>query len=224
MDAGREDEIQHSWKANAEAWTDAVRAGRIESRRRVTDQAVLDAILARRPGAVIDMGCGEGWLVRALAAHGIEALGVDAEPLLVQRAQQAGGGRFRVLTYAQVAGGALGERADVVAANFSLLGEHSTAALVGAVPSLLRDGGVLIVQTLHPWRARGAGPYADGWREGSWDGCGPGFGRAGPWYFRTLEGWTRLLARSGLRLQALREPVDPASGQPASMLLVAGTV
>ena len=40
-----EDALLDSWQHNAQAWIDAVRSGSIESRRQVTDQAILLAIL-----------------------------------------------------------------------------------------------------------------------------------------------------------------------------------
>lgn len=212
--------ILDAWHANADAWERAVRGG-IESRRLATDQAIVEAVLSRAPRKVIDLGCGEGWLARALAAEGIEVTGVDAVPALIKAAQARGGGSFRVLSYVDVAGGLLDERADVVVCNFSLLGEASVAGLLGAVPGLLRAGGVLLVQTIHPLAA-GVEPYRDGWREGSWAGCGEGFGAPAPWYFRTLGSWVAAFEAAGLRLQALREPLHPRTGKPASVIFMAG--
>ena len=106
------------WQASASPWTRAVREARIASRRLVTDAAIVAAIRARAPRRVIDLGCGEGWLARALAAQGIDVLGIDAVPALVAAAEAAGGGRFRVMDYAAIAAGALHEQADVVACNF----------------------------------------------------------------------------------------------------------
>src|SRR5579863_3493975 len=60
-----------SWLVNATPWTGAVRGRRIESRRLVTDQAVCEAVIGRSPATVLDVGCGEGWLARALSRHGI---------------------------------------------------------------------------------------------------------------------------------------------------------
>ena len=69
-----EDALLDSWQHNAQAWIDAVRSGSIESRRQVTDQAILLAILGRQPERVLDLGCGEGWLLRALGDRGVEAV------------------------------------------------------------------------------------------------------------------------------------------------------
>lgn len=214
----QEQAILAAWHANASPWTAAVRGQRIESRRLVTDRAIVDAVLAQAPRRVIDLGCGEGWLVRALAAHGIDALGVDAVAALIDAATAQGGGRYRQMDYEQLGAGELHERADVVVCNFSLLGADSVDALLRAVPGMLEKGGVLIVQTLHPLAACGELPYRDGWREGSWQGCGEGFGDAAPWYFRTLAGWMAAFAAAGLRLKDLAEPEHPHSGRPASVI------
>lgn len=53
-----EDALLVSWQHNAQAWIDAVRSGAIESRREVTDAAILLAILGRQPSRVLDLGCG----------------------------------------------------------------------------------------------------------------------------------------------------------------------
>ena len=220
MGVDRETAILRVWHDHAAPWTRAVRAQAIASRRLVTDAAIVEAVLARRPQRVIDMGCGEGWLLRALARHGIDGLGVDAVPALIQSADATGGGRFLTMDYAAIAAGALREQADVVVCNFSLLGDESVDALLGAMPALLAPGGALLIQTLHPWSASGEGAYRDGWREGSWAGCGEGFGEAAPWYFRTLAGWMRSFAAAGLMLESMREPIDPQSGKPASVIFV----
>ena len=213
--------ILDAWLANAQAWEHAVRSGAIESRKLVTDRAIVDAVLSRKSRKVIDIGCGEGWLARSLAAHGIDVLGVDVVPSLVEAAQAQGGGAFRVMSYEDVAAGALHERADAVVCNFSLLGHSSVDALLAAVPGLLEPDGVLFVQTIHPCAA-GVEPYRDGWREGSWAGCGDGFGQPAPWYFRTLEGWMASFRQAGLRLIGLKEPLHPRTGKPASVIFMAG--
>lgn len=221
----RPDEDQHeadiraAWQRNAAPWTAAVRQQRIDSRRLVTDQAIVEAVMRQRPKRVLDAGCGEGWLSRRLTARGLAVLGVDAQPDLIDVAQAAGGCELTVASYHDLAAGSIGQTFDTVVCNFALLGRDSTEALFRAAPALLRPGGVLVVQTLHPHSGDHGLPYRNGWREGSWAGCGPGFADPAPWYFRTLESWVRLFAEHGLPLIALDEPVHPLTGRPASVIL-----
>ena len=85
-----ESSLLQSWHDNAAAWIEVIRSGAIESRQQVTDQAILWAIMGRQPQRVLDLGCGEGWLLRALADRGIEAVGVDGDARLVEAARLAG--------------------------------------------------------------------------------------------------------------------------------------
>jgi 2-polyprenyl-3-methyl-5-hydroxy-6-metoxy-1,4-benzoquinol methylase len=213
--------IIESWHTNAEAWTDAVREGSIESRRLVTNQAIIDAVLARAPRTALDIGCGEGWLVRALDERGVQMTGVDVVPELIERATRAGGGDFRVLSYESIAAGELDAQVDVAIANFSLIGKESVDGLVASVSRLLVPRGALIIQTLHPRVATGELSYVDGWRHGSWAGFSDAFTDPAPWYFRTTETWVRLITDSGLRLLDTREPLYPMSNKPASIVFVA---
>lgn len=213
--------ILESWHRNATPWAAAVRDDAIESRTLVTNRAVVDAVLTRSPRTVLDVGCGEGWLVRALAARGVRAVGVDAVPALVERARAAGGGEFRVASYEAIAAGEIDVTVDVAVANFSLIGEAPVAALLRRLPRLLAPGGALVIQTLHPLVATGDQPYQDGWREGSWAGFGPDFTDPAPWYFRTTASWVALLVECGFRLVALGEPLHPRTHRPASAIFVA---
>ena len=174
-----------------------MREQRIESRRLVTDAAVVSAVLATRPRTVLDLGCGEGWLARALSAHGIAITGVDASPPLIESARTLGGGEFVVASYDELPSGTF----DTIVANFSLLDER--------LPTLPPHRH-LVVQTLHP--AFVGGPYQDGWRTETLDG----WHEPMPWYFRTLESWSRALAGYG-RVEIL-EPMHPEKDVPASVI------
>jgi SAM-dependent methyltransferase len=210
--------IIDSWHKNTAPWTTAVREGEIESRTLVTNRAIVDAVRSLAPATGIDIGCGEGWLVRAL--DGVAMIGVDVVPGLVDAARQAGGGDFRTMSYEEIAQGRLNLALDVAICNFSLLGEESVAGLFRAAPSFLRPGGAFVVQTMHPVTACGDAPYRDGWREGSWDGFNAGFTDPPPWYFRTLASWIKLYGDHGLQLREVREPLHPRTGKPASLILV----
>ncbi|MCP9934470.1 class I SAM-dependent methyltransferase [Cyanobium sp. Candia 9D4] len=216
-----EEQILASWVVNAATWTRAVRRGEILSRVRVTNGAILQAITDCAPATLLDLGCGEGWLSHHCARQGIVVLGIDAVADLTAIAAEGApaGASFRTLSYQQIAAGALQQRFDMVVANFSLLGDHSLDELFTTFSGLLSPGGSVLVQTLHPLLACADHPYEDGWREGSWAGFSPAFRTPAPWFFRTLESWVRLFQSHGLIVRELREPIDPLSGQPASVIL-----
>lgn len=209
--------ILESWSRNANPWASAVRGGGIESRILVTDAAIVEAVRRHAPRTGVDLGCGEGWLVRALPE--VAMVGVDAVDGLVEQARAAGGGDFRVLSYEQIAAGELPLAVDVAVANFSLIGKEAVDGLFAAAPTYLRKGGVLVVQTVHPAMACGDAPYIDGWRAGSWAGFSDDFQDAPPWYFRTIASWVALFETHGLRVVEMREPLDPRTGKPASLIL-----
>lgn len=209
--------ILESWSRNADPWTAAIRGGEIESRTLVTNAAIVEAVRSLAPASGVDLGCGEGWLVRALPE--VAMVGVDAVAALVEQARAAGGGEFCVLSYEQIAQGRLALAVDVAVCNFSLIGNEAVDGLLRAAPTYLRQGGSLVVQTVHPVMACGEALYVDGWRAGSWAGFSSDFADAPPWYFRTIASWIALFAAHGLRLTSMREPLHPRTGKPVSLIL-----
>ena len=212
-----EQQILDCWQQNADPWVEAIRNQEIASRVLVTNHAIESAVAATQPRNVIDVGCGEGWLVRRLQERGIAARGLDVVPALIDSAARRGG-EFAVASYDDIARGAVAWRADTVVCNFALIGKQSTEQLLRRVGRLLNPGGHFIVQTLHPVEACGTLPYEDGWRKGSWDGFNQRFVNAAPWYFRTLESWRVLFAACGLQLQSEHWPIHPHTGRPASVV------
>ncbi|HVE70915.1 MAG TPA: class I SAM-dependent methyltransferase [Thermoanaerobaculia bacterium] len=194
-------ELRRVWDDNASAWTTAVREQRIESRRTVTDAAIVSAVLDTQPRTVLDLGCGEGWLSRALAEHGIAVTGVDASLPLIASALTLGHARHAVGAYDALP---FARAFDTIVANFSLLDDH-----VPALPPHRH----FIVQTLHP--ATVDPPHTDGWRTATLDGWTDPM----PWYFRTRESWLRVL-RERYEVVEVVEPKWPDSDEPASVIFV----
>jgi len=214
-------QIIRSWNANARPWTHAVQAQSIASRKLVTDRAVIDAVQSVGPGRVLDVGCGEGWLVRALCGPGMKITGIDAVPELVAEARRLGAGEFHVQDYHAIASQRWRSGPfDAAVCNFSLLGKESVESMLGAIGGYLDEPGFLIVQTLHPVAACGDNPYQDGWREGNWLGFGTEFRDPAPWYFRTLGGWLAMLQKSGFEVLECREPTAPGASAPASVIFI----
>ena len=219
----KEGAISESWDDNAGAWTAAVREGRIESRVRLTNAVVVNAVRDTGAARILDVGCGEGWLCRAVSEFGVAAAGFDGSAALIAEARRLGGGEYQQLSYEEFAadpsqGGGI---FDCVICNYSLIGEDIRPILRGAA-SVLEPAGILIVQTLHPFTALGVeDSYQDGWRSEDFKGMGGGFKTPMPWYFRTVGSWVSEIRISGFELVDCREPMLPESAMPASLLLVA---
>lgn len=203
-----------SWDANADAWARTIARG-TESRRAGTDRAVLhatlEALAAAGPGSVLDVGCGEGWLVRALRARDVRAEGVDGSAALAR----AAGGRHVRYRDAVAEPARLGGPHAVAVFSFALLDDRPHEILAAAA-SRLRAGGRVVIQTLHPL---GVGaPYAPGWREETFEGFGDAFAPM-PWYFHTFESWSAALGRAGLVTERIAEPRHAETGAVLSLVL-----
>jgi 2-polyprenyl-3-methyl-5-hydroxy-6-metoxy-1,4-benzoquinol methylase len=219
-DADNEDKIIESWSQNTQPWITAINQGQIRSRKRVTNNAIINTIVSYKPNSVLDIGCGEGWLVRELASHNINAMGIDAIPALVQQAQQQGGGKFQLISYQDIAQGKLKRKFDLLVCNFSLLGKQSVEGIFTHAPMLLNQNGYFLVQTLHPEFAATDKPYQDGWRQGSWDGFSDDFSNPAPWYFRTMASWQTLFGRNRFQLLDSVQALDPETQRPASIIFI----
>ncbi len=216
-----EDDIIRSWHINAVPWTTALRRQAIASRRLVTDQAIIDAVRSVDARRILDIGCGEGWLCRALGRLGMDVVGIDAVPELISEARRSGTGRFEVHSYVEIAAKELDYGAfDAAVCNFSLFGQKSVESLIASVGAYLNASGYFILQTLHPLTACGQHPYRDGWRPGSWEGFGSDFSDPAPWYFRTLASWYAMLRDCGYEVMECREPTARDATAPASLIFI----
>lgn len=217
------EQLDRSWDSNAEAWTRAVRDRLIESRRVATDAAIIEAISSLSPQLILDVGCGEGWLCRASEARSVRAVGVDGSAALIEAARKAGEGEYYHLPYrefAKLPSLLNSKRPDVAVFNFSLL-DDKIEGVLRYVAGVLRPGGRLVIQTVHPWAGRGDDPYMDGWRMEDFAPLSVAFREPMPWYFRTLASWSEEVRNAGLEIDRLIEPRHPETGQPVSLIIVA---
>src|SRR3979411_3280009 len=78
-----------SYSNNAEFWIKIIHDGLDPYRTELTNDLVLKAIRPSPGLRVLDAGCGEGYISRAIAGEGPIAVGVDACDELIQAATSA---------------------------------------------------------------------------------------------------------------------------------------
>lgn len=213
-------EILQSWEANADNWIKTIDGEEIESRRVATNKAIVNAVLKYAPKKVLDLGCGEGWLSRALREKAIDVWGTDAIEQLVDSAISKDGQFYSCFSYEDIIAGnhSLPSPFDAVVINFALLDKDVTEHLIPALPSLITQDGHLIIQTLHPLTM--SEDYISGWKEGSWNGLKQPFVLPYQWYFRTFTDWINLFTQADFMLEELIEPIHPQTAKPLSVIFV----
>jgi SAM-dependent methyltransferase len=111
------------------------------------DEAVLD----RAVGPVLDVGCGPGRHVGALAARGVHALGIDASPDAVRLARiRHGATALEGSVFGHVPGGGAWNCALLLDGNIGIEGDP--VRLLRRVRELLAPGGTVLTETARPGR------------------------------------------------------------------------
>ena len=212
-------QIIQSWTENASLWANAVRTDALESRRLVTNDAILSVICTCEGKAVLDVGCGEGWLSHELVKREKHVTGFDGSADLVELARKKTQAKFHVSSYETFVADprSVGHDFEVAVCNFSLLDEHLHEILT-AIHSITKPSGHLIIQTLHPYSSAEGQGYEDGWREETFQGL-PGQWSSMPWYFRTMSSWVNELIGASWKIKEMKEPLHPVTGKPVSLIL-----
>ena len=106
------------------------------------------AVLDRAVAPVIDVGCGPGRHVLALAGRGVMAMGVDASPAAVALARRHGAPVLRRSVFARVPGAGRWGTALLLDGNIGIGGDP--VALLRRVRSLLAPAGRALVEVEPP--------------------------------------------------------------------------
>ncbi|MFI6620633.1 class I SAM-dependent methyltransferase [Streptomyces sp. NPDC050528] len=146
---------------SADPYTDALRTGRgplylrrsdgwllpLEVERWCAEADAADLeVLGRCEGAVLDVGCGPGRLVAALAARGRRALGIDVSEAAVAHTVRLGGQALRRPVFEPLPGEGRWDTALLVDGNVGIGGNPH--ALLRRMSQLLAPGGLLIAETV----------------------------------------------------------------------------
>lgn len=101
-------------------------------------------VLRRCTGPVLDVGCGPGRLVAALAVRGVPALGVDISPVAVARTRRHGGAALRRSVFDRLPSEGRWGTVLLMDGNVGIGGDP--VALLVRMRSLVRPGGRLLVE------------------------------------------------------------------------------
>ncbi|UYQ65676.1 class I SAM-dependent methyltransferase [Streptomyces peucetius] len=147
-----------AWQADP--YTDALRTGRGPLYLRRTDGWLLPleverwcaepdtadgTVLTRSHGAVLDIGCGPGRLVAALAARGRTVLGIDVSQEAVARTIRIGGSALRRSVFDPLPREGSWDTALLIDGNIGIGGDPR--ALLSRVAQLVAPGGLLLAET-----------------------------------------------------------------------------
>ncbi|MER7842598.1 class I SAM-dependent methyltransferase [Kitasatospora sp. NPDC096077] len=190
-----------------------------------------DTLLAHLPDQlsgrqVLDLGCGEGIITRALAARGATAHGIDPSTRLIEHARTAGTPGPGTVSYAVDDGCVLGTVADRsvdwVTAGLSLNHVPDLDAALTAVRRVLTPRGALVLSVPHPcfeaphasWTRLADGTHrrvvGDYLAEGFWRSADPRAVRRAGNRHRTLSGYLTALLRQGFTPETVDEPAPTA--------------
>ena len=220
MKLPNENDILRSWDKNARDWEQLIEENKIESRRLVTNDAIIQVLASLPMSSLLDLGCGEGWLVRRMAALGLPCHGIDGSQSLINLAQAKGSGTYQCLSYGDIIDGAQleGSPFDAIVLNFALFDKDSTPSLLSSLRQHLSEKGLIIIQSLHPDAIHAFEPSH--WKPNVWEGLPGTFRDAYPWYHRSMPDWKALFGNCGLRVKRMHEPENPQTQRPASVIFV----
>jgi SAM-dependent methyltransferase len=109
-----------------------------------------DAVLARAVPPVLDVGCGPGRHVLALAERGMLALGIDITPAALDLARRRGAPVLARSVFERIPGAARWATALLLDGNVGIGG--GSATLLARVASLLHPNGKVLVELEPPGR------------------------------------------------------------------------
>ncbi|MFJ2650112.1 class I SAM-dependent methyltransferase [Streptomyces sp. NPDC087420] len=220
---------------HADPYTDALRAGRGPLFLRRSDGWLLPleverwcggpdsadlTVLERCRGTVLDIGCGPGRLVAALAARGRTALGIDISPAAVAHTVRGGGSALLRSVFDPLPREGDWDTALLIDGNIGIDGDPS--ALLRRLAGIVGPGGSLIVETA----ATGVDPDLDERVRVRVDN---GNGAPGEAFYWSRVGARALVRRArttgwvpaeqwtaeGRRFVTLRQEADPVTVRPA---------
>jgi SAM-dependent methyltransferase len=217
------------WNESAQAWIAALGERGDWGREHVLDPAMLSRVENRGFRFALDVGCGEGRFCRALRQRGIEAIGIDPTPALVEEARRRDAhGRYQIGKAESLA--FEDQMFDLVVSCLTLIDIADFRAAIREMARVLKIGGSLLIANLTSFTSACA---AEGWIR---DEQGRGvhypvdryleeFPQWVAWQGIRIENWHRPLGAymtelldQGLALRFFQEP-EPTGGDAERVAL-----
>lgn len=143
-------------------------------------------LLGAKPAErILDVACGQGILAHRLGVAGVEAVGIDAAPRLIEAAMSGAGPRetFMVGDARAIGGMDLGPPFDGAACVMALMNIDPLSPVLAGIAAKLRPGGRFVAVILHPaFRSPGQTSWG-------WDTPGPKGPRAEERQYRRVDGY-----------------------------------
>jgi len=214
-----ENDILHSWEKNANNWQHLIDQGSIESRS-VTNEAVINVLSTLPIRRLLDLGCGEGWLVRRMQQYGLDCRGIDGSAALVGMASASGGPFYQCMSFGEIIAGRTieGSPFDAIVLNFVLFGKDSTPKLLQSLHPHLNTPGFIIIQSLHPDAGHAFEPSH--WKPNVWEGLPDHFSDPYPYYHRSMSDWQLMFRECQLDILRQQEQLHPRTKRPTSIIFV----
>ena len=213
------EEARQSWNLLAEDWR--IQVGRDgDSNRRLNSDSVLWELAGDVCGlAVLDAGCGTGYLSKKLRDRGAQVTGVDLAERMVQIARSDYPGiDFRVDSCTELA--TLGDgQFDLVVANYVLMDTPDLEATMRAFARVLNPGGAAVLVFSHPCFPQGTATASEDGLQVSYHWDFPYFERkkcTDPpwghfkrdflWFHRPLSDYWKAFTAAGFAVVGFEEP------------------
>ncbi|ELP70618.1 methyltransferase domain protein [Streptomyces turgidiscabies Car8] len=214
-----------SWDTIADWYAERLRSG--SAMHEFARDVLLDELPRDLRGQrILDLGCGQGLITRALAARGGSAVGIDPSPRMIEHARAAEEGGSSGARYAVDDGCSLATVAtssvEWVTAGLSLNNVPDLAAALTAVRRVLVPGGVLVFTVPHPcfeaphawWGDDGderpCRVVGDYFAEGFWRSANPDGARRAGNQHRMLSSYVTDLLEHGFAIESVAESTPDA--------------
>lgn len=207
------------YQQNAGNWLTTIDDKEIPSRV-WTNPAIVSAARTLKPQSVLDVGCGEGWLLRALGETtqdykpALVRVGCDGVSDFISAARQKDpDGKYVTASYDDLRSGTKLGQFELIIFNYSLFGKEEVVDLLRSMLHAVKPNGHLLIQTIHD----SVFPDPGRWLLEDWQSMKGNYEGSYSWYYRSLGEWESDLEESGWSVVRCTETAKP-DGQKLSYI------